>query len=315
MAAAPRWGICATIKAPMEEVLRFVAYHLECGAHRLYLYLDAPDPATEAALKAHPRVRLRVCDASYWRQRGMKRPHKHQVRQAANANHAYGRRVEMDWLAHIDVDEFLWTEGQSIAARLAETPADVDSLRLRPMEALAGGGDLYKAYVPPDADRQAICARLYPRFGAAVKGGFLSHVAGKLFLRTGRQGLTLRLHNVFRGQDQNPNSRVSPDIQLCHRHAVSWEQWRDHYRFRLERGSYRAELPPAQPRNPWARSLHDTLHDLEAQEGEAGLRAFFQEVAEATPALCAALKREGLLRYCPLHLDQTRARHFPKTET
>jgi len=30
-----KWGIVSTIKAPLKEVLGFVAYHLKQGAHRV----------------------------------------------------------------------------------------------------------------------------------------------------------------------------------------------------------------------------------------------------------------------------------------
>ena len=35
-----RWGIVSTIKASEREILDFAAYHLELGAHRLYLYIN-----------------------------------------------------------------------------------------------------------------------------------------------------------------------------------------------------------------------------------------------------------------------------------
>ena len=37
------WGIVSTIKAPAKDILTFAAYHLDLGAHRVYIYLDAPD--------------------------------------------------------------------------------------------------------------------------------------------------------------------------------------------------------------------------------------------------------------------------------
>ncbi|MDG1183118.1 MAG: hypothetical protein P8N30_10455 [Tateyamaria sp.] len=56
------WGLSATIRAPAPDILRFAAYHLEQGAHRLYLYIDAANPVAYAHLKAHPKVRVQICD-------------------------------------------------------------------------------------------------------------------------------------------------------------------------------------------------------------------------------------------------------------
>ena len=38
-----RWGSMAKILAPTLNVLRFAAYHLDAGAHRLLIYLDGPE--------------------------------------------------------------------------------------------------------------------------------------------------------------------------------------------------------------------------------------------------------------------------------
>ena len=57
-----KWGIVSTIKAPLKEVLGFVAYHLQQGAHRMYIYLDDADVVTYAALKTHPKVRVTDTD-------------------------------------------------------------------------------------------------------------------------------------------------------------------------------------------------------------------------------------------------------------
>ena len=97
-----KWGVASTILAPTRDILAFAAYHLAAGAHRLYIYLDAPNPEAYALLDAHSKVRVITCDAAYWRQRKRVRPETHQVRQTANATHAYNRRPEVDWLIHMD---------------------------------------------------------------------------------------------------------------------------------------------------------------------------------------------------------------------
>ena len=38
-----RWGSVAKILVPTLNVLRFAAYHLDAGAHRLFIYLDDPE--------------------------------------------------------------------------------------------------------------------------------------------------------------------------------------------------------------------------------------------------------------------------------
>jgi len=307
-----RWGLSATIKAPVGEILGFAAYHLELGAHRLYIYLDNDNPEAFARLKTHPKIRVAACDDTYWRRLTGKRPAKHQVRQTANATHAYGRRVEVDWLIHMDVDELLWPDNE-LSATLDALDAQVNCARVRPMELLSGDGTAFKAFVPSSPDRQAIVTRLYPTYGNHVKGGFLSHSAGKLFVRTGIDRLTVKIHNVFQGDRMNPGEAELDPVALCHAHAKSWEDWLAAYRFRLEKGSYRAELAPNRPRDKGGISMHELLSWIEAEAGEAGLRGFYDELCADSPALRARLSAEKLLQLCDLDLDAKRRKHFPET--
>ena len=305
-----RWGLSSTIKAPVDDILRFAAHHLELGAHRLYIYLDDPDSAAFERLKAHPKIRVRRCDTTWWRKQGGKRPEKHQVRQTKNATHAYARPAEVDWLIHMDVDEFLWPE-HTVTETLSRLPTDTLTARIRPAEALAGSGQSFKAFVPGGPDRMEIVARLYPTFGTHLRGGFLSHTAGKLFARTGQGDWTIRIHNAFRGEEMNPNETEVADISLLHCHARNWEDWLDHYRYRLTHGSYRSELPASRPADQGGMNLHDLFRWLEQENGEEGLRAFYDEVMSEDGPLPARLAQEGLLRRHDLDLDAKRRKHFP----
>lgn len=308
-----RWGLVATIKAPLDQIQAFAAHHLELGAHRLYLYLDAPDPQAEAALRAHPKIRVKVCDDAFWQAAPINRPKKHQLRQTHNAGHAYARAGDVDWLLHIDVDEFLWPETPKadVAAHLDALPATCMAARVRPMELLSGSDALYKAFIPPGPDRHRIIARLYPTYGQFLKGGFLSHVAGKIFARTGQQDVTFKIHNVFHGDVMNPGGAELHPLRVCHNHAPNWDQWQSSYQFRLKQGSYRAELAPNRPHEKGGLNMHELFAMIEQDDPETGLRAFFEEVCQDNPRLRGALQAEGLLQHCDLDLDRKTRAHFP----
>jgi hypothetical protein len=304
-----KWGLVSTIKAPPAEVLRFVAFHLQAGAHRIYIYLDAPNPLAYDALKAHPKCRVTLCDAPYWAKHG-NRPQKHQVRQTVNATHAYHRRAEVDWLIHMDVDEFLVSE-RNISAHLAKLPTESKTARIRPMEALSGDGTAFKAFIPNGPGRAALVRDLYPTFGTYLKGGFLSHLAGKVFVRTGLNDIRLQIHNAFQNDLALPGVDQLDGIDLAHCHAKTWEDWHAAYHYRLEQGSYRAELAPNRPRDKGGLSLHELFALIESEDGTKGLRAFFDEVCADTPSLRARLKAHGLLRKVDLDLTHALATHFP----
>ncbi|MFL4470858.1 glycosyltransferase family 2 protein [Tateyamaria armeniaca] len=304
------WGLSATILAPTPDILRFAAYHLDQGAHRLYIYLDDDTPDAYNALKAHSKIRVQTCDTAHWKRLGGKRPDKHQVRQTMNATHAYNRRAEVDWLIHMDVDEFL-VPRVPVADVLAGLPDDLTSARVRPMELLGGGTDAFKAFIPADGQRRARVDQIYPNFGRHLKGGFLSHVAGKLFVRTGLDTVTVKIHNAFQNGEMLEGAAELGEIDLAHCHAKSWESWQASYAYRLQKGSYRAELKPATQPEQGGLSLHDLFQRIEAEQGAAGLRAFYDEVIGDSPDLRARLEAQGLLRLAALDLDGAVARHFP----
>lgn len=304
-----KWGLVSTIKAPARDILRFAAYHLQAGAHRLYIYLDDDNPTAFNALKSHPKCRVTTCDDAYWSKHAQ-RPQKHQARQSVNATHAYQRRTEVDWLIHIDVDEFLVSE-QGVGAVLAQMPDDTLAARIRPMEALSGDTTAFKAFIPNGPDRPKIVRNLYPTYGDFIKGGFLSHLAGKLFVRTGLDNTRLQIHNAFQGDTALRAIDHLYGIDLAHAHAKTWEEWQKSYRYRLEHGSYREGLAPNKPREKGGLSMYDLFSLIESDSGPAGLRAFFDEVCADTPSLRARLDAHGLLRLVDLNLDQAVATHFP----
>ncbi|WP_299280434.1 glycosyltransferase family 2 protein [uncultured Tateyamaria sp.] len=304
------WGLAATILAPAPKVLRFAAYHLEHGAHRLYIYLDAPNDVAFDHLKAHPKIRVQTCDTAHWERLGGKRPGKHQVRQAMNATHAYQRRTEVDWLIHMDVDEFL-VPAAPIADLLGALPAQQTTARVRPMELLGGSDTAFKAFIPAGPARRTIVNEIYRTFGAYIKGGFLSHVAGKVFVRKGLDDISIQIHNAFQNGNQLDGDADIAQIALAHCHAPSWDAWRAAFAYRHAKGSYRSELRPATPPDQGGMSLHDLFAHLYDDQGENGLHAFYDEVIGDSPTLRARLSKHGLLREVDLALEAALARHFP----
>lgn len=304
------WGIVSTILAPTPEVLRFVAYHLELGAHRVYVYLDADAPETYAALKAHPKVRVQTCTEAWWIKRNKKRPVQHQVRQSMNATQTYRRKADVDWLGHIDVDEFI-SPARPVSELLGALPNEVNVARIRPMESLADGdGRAYKAYIPPGPAREDTIARLYPTFGPYLRAGFISHSAGKIFVRTGHSDVSLRIHKAFQREAVLGPEREMAQIDLAHQHAPSWQNWRERYAYRMEHGAYRAVLDPGRKQKSGSLTLNELFNFLEESAGEDGLRSFYEEVTADTPRLREKLDQEGLLRIVDLDLNAALHKHF-----
>lgn len=316
MSSAPSWGVVSTVKAPAIDILNFAAYHLDLGAQRVFLYLDVPNDAAFSALKAHPKCRVILTDDGYWKRR-KGRPDKHQPRQTANATHCYNRNPQVDWLVHIDVDEFLYGS-QPIPAQLAALPGTARSARVRPIEVLANDaasppapGHIWcKSFARHQGTRRKQTNAIYPTYGDYLNGGFLSHVAGKVFVRTEQENVSLRIHNAFFNGTADPDPPPLDNMALVHLHAQSWEHFQQYYRFRLSKGSYRESLKPAPMPDGIALNMNQLFAALEADGGEDALLAFYEEVCTATPELRARLEQYGHLHAIKLDLDEKRRRHF-----
>lgn len=304
----PSWGIVCTTNAPLLEVGRFVAHHLDLGCARIHLFLDAPDPDVTALLGQHPQVHLTVCDDRYWTSLGKDRPDEHQLRQSFNATRALrAAQGDVDWLGHIDVDEFILSDGP-FEALLQGVGDDQAGVRLLPAEALSAPTPGYlpthfKKRVTGAGAMQAL-NDAYPTFGSYLRGGFLSHVAGKVFVRTGLEATRLKIHRIrHQGQDVT-NVATLPEAHIGHLHVPDWDSFRAKLEFRKTKGSYRER--PDEP----TKSVGRLLRWLEEEEGEEGLRLFFEEMCLDSSDMRERLRRNGLLMAPEFNPDAALERVF-----
>lgn len=238
------WGIVTTILAPLPEIEAFLAHHLSLGADRIFLHLDAPDPEQIAALSGHDRVEVIACTEDYWARQTGTRPANQEARQAANMQRVYDTSP-LDWLGHIDGDEFIWPD-RPVAAVLDDLPADQPILRLRPWEALhspAMDDDIFTARWfrgPIQAARKPkLHFQVFSPFHDILPQGMLSHSAGKCLFRTRQPGLSPRLHGAEQDGERLYAGGFSDEIHLLHFHAQNPAQWKAQLPQRLAAGAYR----------------------------------------------------------------------------
>ena len=277
------WALVATVKAPQDQVLAFLAHHLGLGAARIWLYFDDPaDPAFDLVSRI-PRVTALRCDDAHWA-RTNGRPERHQNRQARNALRSY-RACAEPWLGHIDVDEFLLPD-RPMGEILAATPPRQPMLRMEPFEALHDPtlpDDIFTARAfrgPLKARFAFLHAPLFGRFAPALQDGMLSHVVGKAFFRTGIAGLTPRLHGANLNGQRLPGPPVDPRVKLLHFHAQDRAAWERALPFRLDRGAYQKR-----------EGLRAALSGAPPEE----IDAFYRETQMLTPEKADMLRSEGRL--------------------
>ena len=211
-----RWGIVLTADEPAQLVLANIAWHLATGASEVHLFLDNPsDPvATDAA--ALPGVYVTLCDGSYWGQRRKGRPAAQTRRQLINTDHAMARS-DVDWLAHVDADEFL-VQTTPLSRELTALPKGECHFPVSERFYHAGSAPqtIFDGYLrrPHKFDRKT--ARQV--FGAAqpfLSAGVIGHRAGKSAAPTGSD-YRLGIHTGYRG-GRKPEHKVARHRSLSTR--------------------------------------------------------------------------------------------------
>jgi hypothetical protein len=295
------WGVCATIRAPAEQVLAFALHHLDLGADHIWLHFDDPaDPALGLAALL-PRTSAIACDADYWTATCGRRPDAHQNRQSRNVQRIYGT-TKLDWLVHLDHDEFL-LPSRSISDLLDNVPVAQPIVRAAPFEALCDPSlpdDIFTARHFRGALRGAAMAGIR----SAVLGpvapllpeGMLSHAVGKSFFRTGIAGLKPQIHGAFLAGERVEGGAFHPDLVLLHFHATDRSEWLSRLDFRLARGGYR--------------SRPEMVAFLQAAS-TAERSQFFDRVQICGPEKRDLLQGNGALRTAALGLREKVGRSIP----
>ncbi|WP_299042505.1 glycosyltransferase family 2 protein [uncultured Tateyamaria sp.] len=296
-----RWGIVTTVKAPLRKVAEFVAYHLDLGADRIHVHLDTPSP-TIAQRLAHPKVRYTQCDDAYWHGKSNRARSTHQMRQVFNATRMY-RMIKLDWLAHIDVDEFILTR-EPLRNLLAGVDPNCTHVAMQPVEMMKSPPGLHHFKRYATVDERAV---VYPRFGPLIRGGFIGTGSPKVIARRGLPDIRFGIHALRLRGDIVRGAGTLPGVELGHAHAPDFDTFERHMTYRLAHGSYQDRKGQPNPRGHLIRAL------IEDPDPDA-LRAFHSEMCVPTPARLDLLAAHDMLRTERLDLDAKVARYFGKLE-
>ena len=236
-----KWGTCSTIKAPVDEVVAFIAHHQSLGADEIWIFFDDPDDPALPIVKNAKGVVAVACDDAYW---NGNRPEVHENRQAQNARHAY-RSTHLDWIAHIDGDELIHLDDGTVADRLAEIDKDALIVRMKPWEAMCSpyrdgpfNAHLFRAPIRRK-NLPVLHSAMFGEFEILLEDGILSHANGKSFYRTGIAGISPRIHTAALNGERLKGNPFHPDLALLHFHAHDREAWFNALPYRIEKGAYK----------------------------------------------------------------------------
>jgi hypothetical protein len=230
-------GAVTTLKAPLEEVIRFVNYHLNSGVDHLYLYFDDPDDSAISLVERRSRVTCIRCDEDYWADVPKHRRDSVIRRQGVNGTRALqlARERGLDWLFHIDVDELIYSP-MTIQHELASTPDQFDIFTLRTLEAVP---EQLEAGLPFLASRYFRALPLQLRVRRIVfcmskwlgcgkyfleNRYFRGHQVGKSAVRTSADPYRINPHRpLFHGEKRS--SFFNHQARVLHYESNHFEAW------------------------------------------------------------------------------------------
>ncbi|MCD4523297.1 glycosyltransferase family 2 protein [Nocardioides sp. cx-173] len=290
----------STVRDTLANVQRFVAGNLAGGADHLVVFLDAADPPVRAFLEAHPHVTCVRTDRSWWLGG---RPAKLNGRQRINANVVrlvLSTLPEAEWLFHIDGDEIVQLDREVLAA----VPADVEAVRLSPLEAVSrqhweGEPTWFKRKLGKNELLMLCTLGVIAR--PHNRAYFHGHINGKSGMRP-RLDRWLALHDIVDAHQNLLDSYRHDALRLLHYESFSGEEFVRKWTAMLQAGPD-AGLRAA--RQPTARALRALVSKGLAEEQAAPyLMRIFERTTEDD---FETLRGLGLL----VHLDPRLGTHRP----
>lgn len=297
------WGIVSMISEPDPLVLAWVAHNLRLGADQITIFLDGDHPQLEKTLAGLEKVSLTRVDPDHW-PFDDPRPEKIGPRQVIALNNAYAH-AEVDWLLHIDADEFL--DFEDVDSWLAQLPSEVVSAMAHVAERFhVGAPDPRNIFdgvfrVPAPAEMEDQLDRIDGAAAPYLDYGVTGYETGKSFFRVGR-GLDLRVHCPF-----NPGSLVSqslPGHPLLHFDGLTALSW-----VRKKQRLLRQQPKAIYVQRPGWRAQFRTVVDIE--ENITPLLELYHQLKCLSPERLTALEELGLIRHNKLDLLTAVRKVFP----
>jgi hypothetical protein len=231
---ATKVSTVTTIKAPLDETLKFVNYHLNIGVSHMFLCFDDPNDISIEALADNERVTCIRCDSNHWASLTSKAELSIEQRQILNANYAFklAQRARYDWLIHIDNDELIYVD-KSFDILLSNVSQNVKILVIEPLET-----------VPEQTKYQSFFEEvtlfknkdsLWQKYLAYVlgcrrvfQGGyyFRGHPYGKSAIRTDAEIQSTEIHYPIAAKGKNLKTKRFIGANLLHFDCCSFESWK-----------------------------------------------------------------------------------------
>ncbi len=287
------WGIVATLNEDHDQAVRFVAHHVTLGANQIVLYADNPNDVPHE-LGLHPNVTVIACDETVISNEQRANLPRRNARKAFYFNKAR-RKLRLDWVAMLDVDEFLLPKAP-IRDILAKIPEDAAFLALTVFEQFADAPTLFRLPASAydiDLEQQN---KLFPTFGSYVPDLILGPSDGRLMVR-GKLGNIRTGNFVVKFEKQAATNSFTPaDLIVAHSHSEDFQSFLAALPRRIDEGYTR--------RRPDGTNIKSVLDAVDYTSKNQELNAMYQEICAARPEVLEMLQSKGALLEHDLELDR-----------
>lgn len=273
-------GIILTVKAPVEQVMQFIHYHLNIGVDHILIFFDDPnDPAISTAAR-YSKVGSVRCSSQYWQQVCGSKPDFIEERQKHNLHQgiSWFSMNDFTWMICVDIDELIHPRQQSLKQLLAAS--DADAIRFPIREAFPTQAYYQSLYQPEwfkvDVPQSSVeLARELGCDNAIFQGEyFRGHTVSKMAVRLGPH---LEFHKNLHGLSEKGRKVVNADsLALLHYDCIDFENWRQKWEGRLD-GSATAACMRTNRKNQFL------LYQDARRRGENALRFLFYKLHVLTP--------------------------------
>ncbi|SNT34885.1 glycosyltransferase family 2 protein [Tropicimonas sediminicola] len=316
------WGVVATVREPADLVLAFAAHHLGLGAAEVTLFFDDPEDPGAALLEQVPGCTVHRCGEDYWQgTRRRERPALQSQRQMLNATWTYNR-TSVDWLLHIDADEFLHLPTPLGEELEALRPGD-GWLKIRNFERVwrpgTQGDTIFDGvFRKPVKDADDDLARIYGSKARFLWNGFAGHPIGKALSATGRD-FRINTHSPRAGrgtENHLPPYRTARHAALLHFDGLTPLHWAAKTLRYAEQGDAAIDALLHPQRQAQVRHVRDACPDLRAILDFHGDLFHLSEQEDLALSLIGALSsakidpEAEIARLLPGHRPRFETRHF-----
>ena len=230
-------AITTTLKAPKSITSSFINYHLNIGIDHLYLFFDNPNDPSIPIYVNHPNITVIRCTAEHWKRVGCNKTSDIEIRQTLNADLAFSlsKQSNIDWIAHIDVDELIYTEKQSIKSILSKlTNSSVSFLSLPPFEAIPKNIKTPNPFTEINTFKVLKHKNSIQETGEAseklnsvlfLNEYFRGHTGGKSFTKTNSAIKSLKIHKPQAYANETLKETSIENAMLLHFDCYDYKSW------------------------------------------------------------------------------------------